>query len=50
VRELGDQRALASFEAPVAAVVKGQFCVFYRGDRVLGGALIAGAQKEDTEC
>jgi tRNA-uridine 2-sulfurtransferase len=32
-----------SFEAPVSAVVPGQFAVLYAGERVLGGGLIARA-------
>jgi len=31
------------FETPQSAVTPGQVCVFYDGDRVLGGAAIAGA-------
>ena len=40
----GDDRAArVVFDAPVRAVTRGQVAVFYDGDRVLGGGLIAGA-------
>ena len=35
-----DAGVAVDFRDPVAAVVKGQFAVFYAGDRVLGGGLI----------
>ena len=35
--------ALVRFEAPVGAVSKGQYAVFYDGERVLGGGLISEA-------
>ena len=37
--------AEVAFEAPVRAVVPGQFAVFYRGDRVLGGGRICSNTK-----
>src|SRR5262245_38172510 len=36
-------RVEVRFETPQSAVTPGQTCVFYDGDRVLGGAAIAGA-------
>jgi tRNA-specific 2-thiouridylase len=36
-----DGGARVSFDAPIAAVVKGQHAVFYDGERVLGGGTIA---------
>ena len=40
VRSNGQIRV--DFAAPVSAVVKGQYAVFYEGDRVLGGGVIEG--------
>jgi tRNA-uridine 2-sulfurtransferase len=37
-----DERVEVLFDTPQAAVTPGQSCVFYDGDRVLGGAAIAG--------
>jgi hypothetical protein len=31
------------FETPIQAVVRGQFAVFFAGERVLGGGVIQGA-------
>ena len=36
-----DERLLVRFETPVSAVTPGQSAVFYRGNRVVGGAWIA---------
>jgi tRNA-specific 2-thiouridylase len=36
----GSGRVRVEFKAPVSAVVKGQYAVFYRGERVLGGGAI----------
>ena len=41
---LADGRVEVRFETPQAAVTPGQLAVFYRGDRVLGGAPIARAR------
>jgi tRNA-specific 2-thiouridylase len=38
-----DGRVAVRFETPQSAVTPGQTCVFYDGDRVLGGAAIARA-------
>jgi tRNA-specific 2-thiouridylase len=38
-----DGRVEVRFESPQSAVTPGQACVFYQGDRVLGGAAIARA-------
>jgi tRNA-specific 2-thiouridylase len=40
---LADGRVDVRFETPQTAVTPGQACVFYDGDRVLGGAPIARA-------
>jgi tRNA-specific 2-thiouridylase len=40
VSAAGEGRFRVEFEKPVSAVVKGQYAVFYRGTRVLGGGLI----------
>lgn len=45
VRLLSKNRAEVKFEEPLRAVTPGQSAVFYRGDLVLGGGVIAGAQK-----
>ncbi|MEG1838922.1 MAG: tRNA 2-thiouridine(34) synthase MnmA [Bacteroidaceae bacterium] len=41
VQRLADNRLLIHFNAPTTAVTPGQSAVFYQGQRVLGGALIA---------
>ncbi len=46
IEELGRGRVGVRFERPVRAVVPGQFAVFYRGDRVLGGGRIRAVGKE----
>ena len=37
----GDETAAVTFDAPQDGVAPGQACVFYQGDRVLGGGWIA---------
>jgi tRNA-specific 2-thiouridylase len=37
--------ALIVFDTPIVSVVKGQHAVFYDGERVLGGGVIAGTQR-----
>ena len=44
---LADGRVEVRFETPQSAVTPGQACVFYQGDRVLGGAAIARALAVD---
>ena len=39
--------AIVRFGSPIQAVGPGQFAVFYRGDRVLGGGLIRQALGEE---
>ena len=46
---LSDGRVEVRFEAPQTAVTPGQACVFYHGDRVLGGAPIARASASDEQ-
>jgi tRNA-uridine 2-sulfurtransferase len=43
--------ALILFDTPIVSVVKGQHAVFYDGERVLGGGVIAGTQRsvEDSQ-
>ena len=41
-----DGSARIAFDAPVRAVTPGQSCVFYDGDVVLGGGVLAGAAAE----
>lgn len=43
VLRAGDGSLQVLFDSPVASVVPGQYAVFYRGDRVLGGGLIVEA-------
>jgi tRNA-specific 2-thiouridylase len=43
VSAAGSQRAVVHFTEPVAAVVPGQYAVFYEGERVLGGGPIRAA-------
>jgi tRNA-specific 2-thiouridylase len=50
VHRLHDGCVTVTFEEAVPAVVKGQFCVFYDGDRVLGGGLIKAAQGRGQAC
>jgi tRNA-specific 2-thiouridylase len=38
-----DDRLEVLFDQPVMAVVPGQYAVFFRGDRVLGGGVIRSA-------
>ena len=42
-------RVEVTFHEPVSAVVKGQFAVFYDGDRVLGGGQIEHSQRAPAE-
>ncbi|MEQ9574720.1 MAG: tRNA 2-thiouridine(34) synthase MnmA, partial [Rhodospirillales bacterium] len=37
----GDDTAAVTFDEPQNGVAPGQACVFYQGDRVLGGGWIA---------
>lgn len=46
VHQLDHEGVAVRFDEPVAAVVKGQFCVFYDDDRVLGGGLIKAAERQ----
>jgi tRNA-specific 2-thiouridylase len=39
--------AVVTFDTPIVSVVKGQHAVFYDGERVLGGGVIAGALRRD---
>lgn len=41
LRPLDENRWLVTFSSPVSAVTPGQSAVFYEGDKVLGGAIIA---------
>lgn len=50
VHELDDECVAVTFDEAVPAVVKGQFCVFYDGDRVLGGGLIKAADPKGEPC
>lgn len=43
----GELSVVVQFREPVAAVAKGQFAVFYSGERVLGGGVIDEAIKEE---
>jgi tRNA-specific 2-thiouridylase len=47
LERLDGARLLVRFGSPVQSVAKGQFAVFYRGDRVLGGGLIRQALGEE---
>jgi tRNA-uridine 2-sulfurtransferase len=47
VSSLGNQRARVQFEAPVQAIVPGQYAVLYDGDRVLGGGIILRASTKE---
>jgi tRNA-specific 2-thiouridylase len=47
--QLDATRWQVTFQEPVSAVVKGQFAVFYDGDRVLGGGLIGQSSSGATE-
>ncbi len=42
----GGDGALVRFDSPIAAVSKGQYAVFYDGERVLGGGVIREALRE----
>jgi len=44
VRQIGE-RVQLFFEAPVRAVVPGQFAVFFQGERVLGGGMIHATER-----
>ena len=46
LRPLSEDEVEVSFEKPVVAAAPGQFAVFYRGDRVLGGGLIRGTRAD----
>jgi tRNA-specific 2-thiouridylase len=48
VRPLGDDRAELVFQEPQNAVTPGQSAVFYSGDEVLGGGVIAGIMTADS--
>jgi tRNA-specific 2-thiouridylase len=50
VHELENGCATVTFDEPVPAVVKGQFCVFYDDERVLGGGLIRAPEGQGQPC
>lgn len=45
ITPVSEREALVTFAATASAVTPGQSAVFYRGDRVVGGALIASQRK-----
>jgi tRNA-specific 2-thiouridylase len=47
VRAHSRAQAIVEFDEPVAAVVPGQYAVFYQGERVLGGARIGRAVQRE---
>jgi tRNA-specific 2-thiouridylase len=38
-------KAVVKFKEPAIGVAKGQACVFYEGEKLLGGGWIRGAKK-----
>lgn len=48
VRPNGAGGAMVTFDAPVRAVVPGQFAVFYQGERVLGGGRITQSSRRSS--
>jgi tRNA-specific 2-thiouridylase len=47
VEATGDGRARCTFDEPVFGITAGQAAVFYDGDTVLGGGIIAEAENQD---
>ena len=43
--KMDGSKATVFLETPVQGVAKGQACVFYDGDKLLGGGWIRGAKK-----